>query len=253
MSPALSLTAEKAIGLGTTFLGAAIGSSVPLCFQNSARGLGLADAFAGGVFLSVALVHMVGGSCCRSLCVAVVLGLPRHALTPDRWDKFCTIGLQLSESTEDLNEALPALEAFPLGSTLALVGFLFTLICGKLLVSEQAVISHLHGGKQATPHALPVSRPIRHGSVGDPFDAESSSEQHVPCNDSVNGACKPQPKTHYPGRAKGDHARTLPERSVHADHDGLEEKTPLLHDAGHGDQHSRRMSYHVVASADHCG
>ena len=56
---AISLNVEKGIGIGTIFLGAVIGAALPLCFQRSPRGLILADAFAGGVFLSVALVHMV--------------------------------------------------------------------------------------------------------------------------------------------------------------------------------------------------
>lgn len=56
---AISLNAEKGIGIVTILLGAVIGAALPLCFQRSPRGLILADAFAGGVFLSVALVHMV--------------------------------------------------------------------------------------------------------------------------------------------------------------------------------------------------
>lgn len=53
------LVTEKLIGLGATLAGGVLGSLAPLAFQGSLIGLALADAFAGGVFLSVALVHMV--------------------------------------------------------------------------------------------------------------------------------------------------------------------------------------------------
>lgn len=47
---------------------------------------------------------------------------------------------QLDEAEEDLEDALPNL-GFPLGPTLALAGFFVTLVCGKLLVSEHAIVT----------------------------------------------------------------------------------------------------------------
>jgi len=164
----------------------------------------------------------------------------------------CPALTQLTESSEDLNDAIPGLKGFPLGSVLALVGFTITLVFGKLLVTEKAVIAHLHAHNR------------KHSTTNTSFGAAGVQDSSRPGRDgvvaSIHGDAditKSATRTSAsPHKAEKLNATIPPAATVQPMNScDPHEFSPLLGDWAHSmDPHKQsRLSYHVVESKDHCG